>query len=163
MKIHASSTPRLDNHDSDDGYTSLNALDSLKRQRTPTRRVQKPQRPRPHSISSCGISDSDSNADDETIVYGRTSQPCNNNRMYRLKLKSNSSNTTKEFLGNKRLVRKYRMRQKGEDEKSASYERICPESEDSKTQPLEHKHRSGRRNRGSPCKSPCRLVTMLVV
>lgn len=185
--------------ESDDGYTSLNALDSLKKKQhqTPARRA-KTSRPRPrrHSISSCEITDgcsedAEEDEDDETLVYGgRISQQvlqqtATMGGMYRLKVKSTTA--PKEFTGgNKRLVRKYRMKRR--DEKSASYETICSgmmqapvvvdEFKRTKSGTLpancgSHRHRQHSSKRGtatavaapsgSSYNSPCRLVTMLVV
>uniref|UniRef100_A0A5K3FZS7 Uncharacterized protein n=2 Tax=Mesocestoides corti TaxID=53468 RepID=A0A5K3FZS7_MESCO len=120
--------------DSDDGYTSLNALDSLKThspvRRSPnTHHLSRRRRHRPHSTSSYEIADgnetSSSNTDDRTVVYGRVPRDLVDG-MYRLKVKSTtaSANTTTtyavtaaggEFMGNKHLVRKYRMKRKDAD------------------------------------------------
>ncbi|KAL5106824.1 hypothetical protein TcWFU_005052 [Taenia crassiceps] len=106
--------------DSDDGYTSLNALDSLKYpHRHHHRHCQQPswnpnqmkktcklqESKRPHSIAS-SITSSSSFDDESTLV-------CRNDRnpdlpldgMYRLKVKSTTSTTAPiQFHGNKRLT-----------------------------------------------------------
>ncbi|KAH9277655.1 hypothetical protein ECG_09495 [Echinococcus granulosus] len=160
--------------DSDDGYTSLNALDSLKdphhhhhrhnhqpsRNPIQTEKTSKTQESRrPHSIAS-SLTSSSSFDDESTLVctYGKDSDlPLDG--MYRLKVKSTTSTTAAiQFHGNKRLVRKYRMKRREGVE--APPKTVSLDREQKK-----HYHQQDRLRRGGGggCSSPCRLVTMLVV
>ncbi|KAL5971538.1 hypothetical protein TSMEX_000709 [Taenia solium] len=163
--------------DSDDGYTSLNALDSLKDpNRHHHRHCQQPlwnlkqtkevskiqESKRPHSIAS-SITSSSSFDDESTLVCINDKDPdLPPDGMYRLKVKSTTSTATAiQFHGNKRLVRKYRMkRQEGTE---APPKTVSLDREQKKY--LHHQRDRPRRGGGGRGgrSSPCRLVTMLVV
>ena len=185
MKI-VSQSPliRLDSRgcqDSDDGYTSLNALDNLKPQpymqenlqqkKTKKRDSKTHKSRRPHSIASSKVTSSTSSFDDErTLVCTEdkdTILPLDG--MYRLKVKSTTSTinstTTTQFHGNKRLVRKYRMKRREgltDQSKTASLDR---EQRQHTEHNNHHQHQRERLRRGETINHnlPCRLVTMLVV
>ncbi|VDM32762.1 unnamed protein product [Hydatigera taeniaeformis] len=160
--------------DSDDGYTSLNALDSLKNPhhhrhqrhnqqplRSPdqTKKASEAQESkRPHSIAS-SITSSSSFDDESTLVCtSGKDQDLPLDGMYRLKVRSTTSTATIQYHGNKRLVRKYRMkRQEGLE---APPKTVSLDREQKKR--LQHQRDRLRRG-GGGCSSPCRLVTMLVV
>lgn len=174
--------PGFANQDSDDGYTSLNALDNIKRrhQKCLTKKknsISTTRRPI-LSNSSSSVSSSTSIDDESTLVCinedstGKEKQPVDG--MYRLKVKSTTSpvNSGAQFQGNKRLVRKYRAKRR----ELETFETPLP-----KTVSLDRDHRrrvtiaSGPANNNvvsvkekttkqqSARDSPCRLVTMLVV
>lgn len=138
-------------HESDDGYTSLNALDTIAKFTAP------------NSSHSSSLNSFD---DEGTLVCGDEAATKGEdpltfiNGMYRLKVKS--STLAVEFHGNKRLVRKYRAKRR---------EMVGGEQDATKTVSLDREHRprqrhlSGRKEQSRVNKhsSPCRLVTMLVV
>lgn len=165
-------SPALQDQDSDDGYTSLNALDNHKQQNQKCLTKKKSltsNSQRPHSIFSPSASSSTSFDDESTLVcISQESKDADmhpGDGMYRLKVKSNASaiNSASQFHGNKRLVRKYRAKRR----ELGTAEAALP-----KTVSLDRDHRKRitttktiQQNSKDRTKqnTPCRLVTMLVV
>ncbi|VDO02145.1 unnamed protein product [Rodentolepis nana] len=171
--------PGFQNQDSDDGYTSLNALDNIKKrnQKCLTKKKSSISNARrPLSNSSSSISSATSFDDESTLVcINEDSNDSSNlpaDGMYRLKVKSTTSpvNSGSQFHGNKRLVRKYRAkrREMGTHEpplpKTVSldrdHRRRITTSNSSTSPTAVNKEKTKQQNTRD---SPCRLVTMLVV
>nr|CDS27769.1 expressed conserved protein [Hymenolepis microstoma] len=171
--------PGFQNQDSDDGYTSLNALDNIKKrnQKCLTKRKSSISNARRTlSNSSSSISSATSFDDESTLVCinedSNDSGKLPADGMYRLKVKSTTSpvNSGSQFHGNKRLVRKYRAKRR----EVGTHEPPLP-----KTVSLDRDHRrrittsnsststtAANKEKAKPQNtrdSPCRLVTMLVV
>lgn len=171
--------PCFQNQDSDDGYTSLNALDNIKKRNQKCLTKKKSSistSRRPLSNSSSSISSSTSFDDESTLVCinedskDSSKQPADG--MYRLKVKSTTSpvNSGSQFHGNKRLVRKYRAKRRelGTAEsplpKAVSldrdHRRHITTSNSNTSTTVANKEKAKQQNTRD---SPCRLVTMLVV
>ncbi|KAM7533247.1 hypothetical protein Aperf_G00000124230 [Anoplocephala perfoliata] len=172
-----STSSALQNQDSDDGYTSLNALDNHEQQNQKCLTKKKSLNSSSqcsNSISSPSASSSTSFDDESTLVCishheSKDADMHPGDGMYRLKVKSTTSvvNSASQFHGNKRLVRKYRAKRR---------ELATAETAPPKTVSLDRDHRkhiatttktaqpnSKEKAKQSARHSPCRLVTMLVV